>query len=165
MKNEAQFIWSMKWAILYSGTLELYSYRCSWIQRLFLWKVFQGKHKETWYWNIDPIKTINSESYSDNVIVIQAMGEERFRLVVLGSSRAGKTSIIHRYLHKEFSGRYKETVEEMYSRQFRIRVSSHFINFVLLFIPFSNIKEARGRARVGTSAFRGFEEHQRSSQR
>ncbi|GMR60326.1 hypothetical protein PMAYCL1PPCAC_30521, partial [Pristionchus mayeri] len=49
------------------------------------------------------------------------MSEERFRLVVLGSTRVGKTSIIRRYLYKEFSEKYKETVEDLHSRQFRIR--------------------------------------------
>ncbi|GMT36443.1 hypothetical protein PFISCL1PPCAC_27740 [Pristionchus fissidentatus] len=49
------------------------------------------------------------------------MSDERFRLVVLGSTRVGKTSVIRRYLYKEFSEKYKETVEDLHSRQFRIR--------------------------------------------
>lgn len=51
------------------------------------------------------------------------MSEDRYRLVVLGSTKVGKSSIIHRYLHNTFSDKYKETVEDLHSRQFRIQVS------------------------------------------
>jgi small GTP-binding protein len=49
--------------------------------------------------------------------------EERYRLVVLGSARVGKTSLIRRYLYQEFSERYKETVEDLHSREFRVHGS------------------------------------------
>ncbi|CAJ0947381.1 unnamed protein product, partial [Mesorhabditis belari] len=49
------------------------------------------------------------------------MGEERYRLVVLGSAKVGKTSLIRQYLYKEFSAKYKETIEDLHSRQFRIQ--------------------------------------------
>ena len=51
-----------------------------------------------------------------------AMGEERYRLVVLGSAKVGKTNLIRRYLYNEFSEKYKETIEDLHSRQFRIQV-------------------------------------------
>ncbi|CAG9539214.1 unnamed protein product [Cercopithifilaria johnstoni] len=47
--------------------------------------------------------------------------EKRFRLVVLGPGKVGKTSIIRRYLHGTFDEKYKETVEDLYSRDFNIR--------------------------------------------
>ncbi|ETN68994.1 Ras family protein [Necator americanus] len=49
------------------------------------------------------------------------MGEERYRLVVLGSAKVGKTNLIRRYLYNEFSEKYKETIEDLHSRQFRIQ--------------------------------------------
>lgn len=45
---------------------------------------------------------------------------ERYRLLVLGSGQVGKTSLIRRYLYDTFSDRYKETVEDIFSRDFRI---------------------------------------------
>ncbi|EFO89757.1 CRE-SSR-2 protein [Caenorhabditis remanei] len=49
------------------------------------------------------------------------MCEERYRLVVLGSAKVGKTNIIRRYLYNEFSSKYKETIEDLHSREFRIQ--------------------------------------------
>ncbi|KAE9415467.1 hypothetical protein Angca_009279 [Angiostrongylus cantonensis] len=49
------------------------------------------------------------------------MGDERHRLVVLGSAKVGKTNLIRRYLYNEFSEKYKETIEDLHSRQFRIK--------------------------------------------
>ncbi|VDM64477.1 unnamed protein product [Angiostrongylus costaricensis] len=49
------------------------------------------------------------------------MGDERHRLVVLGSTKVGKTNLIRRYLYNEFSEKYKETIEDLHSRQFRIK--------------------------------------------
>ncbi|EGT30664.1 CBN-SSR-2 protein [Caenorhabditis brenneri] len=51
------------------------------------------------------------------------MCEERYRLVVLGSAKVGKTNIIRRYLYNEFSSKYKETIEDLHSREFRIQMS------------------------------------------
>ncbi|MFH4976966.1 hypothetical protein AB6A40_003675 [Gnathostoma spinigerum] len=48
------------------------------------------------------------------------MSEERYRLVVLGPPKVGKTSIIRQYLYKQFSEKYKETIEDLHSRVFRI---------------------------------------------
>uniref|UniRef100_A0A0R3S540 GTP-binding protein Di-Ras2 n=1 Tax=Elaeophora elaphi TaxID=1147741 RepID=A0A0R3S540_9BILA len=47
--------------------------------------------------------------------------EKRFRLVVLGPGKVGKTSIIRRYLHGTFDEKYRETVEDLYSKDFNIR--------------------------------------------
>ncbi|PIC16359.1 hypothetical protein B9Z55_022994 [Caenorhabditis nigoni] len=49
------------------------------------------------------------------------MCEERYRLVVLGSAKVGKTNIIRRYLYNDFSNKYKETIEDLHSREFRIQ--------------------------------------------
>lgn len=47
--------------------------------------------------------------------------QERYRLAVLGSGKVGKTSIIRRYLNNTFSERYRETVEDIFSRTFYIQ--------------------------------------------
>ncbi|XP_064630962.1 ras-related protein O-Krev-like [Lineus longissimus] len=44
--------------------------------------------------------------------------EQRYRLVVLGSGGTGKSSIILRFLHGTFSDKYKQTVEDLYCRQY-----------------------------------------------
>ncbi|VDK43116.1 unnamed protein product [Anisakis simplex] len=49
------------------------------------------------------------------------MPDERYRLVVLGSAKVGKTSLIRRYLYGEFSDKYKETIEDLHSRDFVIQ--------------------------------------------
>jgi GTPase SAR1 family protein len=46
----------------------------------------------------------------------------RFRLVVLGSNKCGKTSIIRRFLLNEYKDAYRETVEDMYSKNFTVKV-------------------------------------------
>lgn len=46
---------------------------------------------------------------------------ERYRLVVLGSSQVGKTCVIRRFLSNSFHDRYRETVEDIYSRDLRVR--------------------------------------------
>ncbi|VDM22704.1 unnamed protein product [Wuchereria bancrofti] len=51
------------------------------------------------------------------------MEETRFRIVVLGPGKVGKTSIIRRYLHGTFDEKYRETVEDLYSRDFNIQLS------------------------------------------
>lgn len=45
---------------------------------------------------------------------------ERYRLIVIGSSQVGKTCIIRRYLHNSYTERYKETVEDIFSRDFHV---------------------------------------------
>ena len=45
-----------------------------------------------------------------------------FRVVVLGAARAGKTSIIRRFLYDEFSERYHETIEDIHRMNFIVKV-------------------------------------------
>jgi len=46
--------------------------------------------------------------------------EQRYRLVVLGSGRVGKSSIIRRLLKDEFAEGYKATVEDLHCRDYDI---------------------------------------------
>lgn len=46
--------------------------------------------------------------------------DTRYRLVVLGASRTGKSSIIHMFLNGKFLETYKETVEDLHYREFTI---------------------------------------------
>lgn len=46
--------------------------------------------------------------------------DNRHRLVVLGSGRVGKTSIITRFLKDNFTANYKETVEDLYCREYDV---------------------------------------------
>ena len=42
--------------------------------------------------------------------------EQRYRLVVLGAGRVGKSSIVSRFLHGKFTDAYKPTVEDLHCR-------------------------------------------------
>ncbi|XP_074647518.1 ras-related protein Rap-1b-like [Tubulanus polymorphus] len=44
--------------------------------------------------------------------------ELRFRLVLLGAGNVGKSSILHRFLSGTFSEKYKQTVEDLYCREY-----------------------------------------------
>ncbi len=46
--------------------------------------------------------------------------DDRHRLVVLGSGKVGKTSLIRRFLYNDFPEKYRETVEDLHSRDFRV---------------------------------------------
>ena len=43
-----------------------------------------------------------------------------YRVLVMGSSKVGKTSIISQFLYDQFQSRYKATVEEMYRGEFEV---------------------------------------------
>uniref|UniRef100_A0A0M3HMU1 GTP-binding protein Di-Ras2 n=1 Tax=Ascaris lumbricoides TaxID=6252 RepID=A0A0M3HMU1_ASCLU len=49
------------------------------------------------------------------------MPAKTYRLIVLGSAKVGKTSIIRRFFYEEFSDKYKETIEDLHSRNFKIQ--------------------------------------------
>jgi len=44
----------------------------------------------------------------------------KYRVLVMGNSRVGKTSIISQFLYDQFSTNYKATVEEMYRGEFEV---------------------------------------------
>jgi len=46
--------------------------------------------------------------------------EQRYRLVVLGAGRVGKSSIVSRFLHGKFVEAYKPTVEDLHCRTFHV---------------------------------------------
>ncbi|CAF0814067.1 unnamed protein product [Rotaria sp. Silwood1] len=46
--------------------------------------------------------------------------DTRYRLVLLGASRTGKSSIIHMFLNGKFLDTYKETVEDLHYREFTV---------------------------------------------
>uniref|UniRef100_A0A0K0EP32 GTP-binding protein n=1 Tax=Strongyloides stercoralis TaxID=6248 RepID=A0A0K0EP32_STRER len=73
-----------------------------------------------------------------------------YRLVVLGSSKVGKTSIIRRYLYQDFTQKYKETVEDLHSRKFTIHGSE--LNLEILDTNF-NFPDMRKVAISAASAF------------
>ncbi|XP_033121536.1 GTP-binding protein Di-Ras2-like [Anneissia japonica] len=46
--------------------------------------------------------------------------DERYRVVVLGAGRVGKSSIISQFLEKKFESKYKETVEDLHCREYTV---------------------------------------------
>jgi len=57
---------------------------------------------------------------TERVTDIMSDNEQRYRLVVLGSGRVGKSSIIRRLLKDEFVEAYKATVEDLHCREYDI---------------------------------------------
>lgn len=47
-------------------------------------------------------------------------GNVRHKIVVMGSAKVGKTSLITQFLYNRFSAKYKRTVEEMHQGNFSI---------------------------------------------
>jgi small GTP-binding protein len=51
---------------------------------------------------------------------VRPAAKSSYRVVVMGASRVGKTSIISQFLYDQFQSRYKATVEEMYRGEFEV---------------------------------------------
>lgn len=47
----------------------------------------------------------------------------RFKIVFLGSSKVGKTSLIKKFLYNQFQEKYKETIEDLHSKECTVKVS------------------------------------------
>ncbi|KAK3101042.1 hypothetical protein FSP39_000506 [Pinctada imbricata] len=56
--------------------------------------------------------------------------EHRNRIVFLGSGGVGKSSILGKFLTGKFSSEYKETVEDLYSREYDIKDSHLLVDFL-----------------------------------
>lgn len=46
--------------------------------------------------------------------------EQRYRVVIFGAGRVGKSSIISQFLSNEFREKYKETVEDLHCREYNV---------------------------------------------
>ena len=70
------------------------------------------------------MQNLDSEATSVNkpnpLPIIMTDQDTRYRLVLLGASRTGKSSIIHMLLNGKFLDTYKETVEDLHYREFTI---------------------------------------------
>lgn len=56
--------------------------------------------------------------------------DQRNRVVFLGAGRVGKTAILKRFLFNTFQEEYKETVEDLYARDYNIRGSLIKVDFL-----------------------------------
>ncbi|XP_035824860.1 GTP-binding protein Di-Ras2 [Aplysia californica] len=56
--------------------------------------------------------------------------DQRNRIVFLGSGRVGKTAILKRFLFNTYSEEYKETVEDLFARDYNIRGSLIKVDFL-----------------------------------
>ncbi|XP_022258718.1 dexamethasone-induced Ras-related protein 1-like [Limulus polyphemus] len=54
-------------------------------------------------------------------VAISSSLKDHYRLVVMGSSRVGKTAIIKRFLYQSFTAEYKPTVEELLTTEYDVR--------------------------------------------
>lgn len=56
--------------------------------------------------------------------------EQRNRIVLLGSGKVGKTSILKRFLFDTFSDTYKETIEDLFSKEYDINGTHLKVDFL-----------------------------------
>lgn len=61
-----------------------------------------------------------ARSFNSPKLINMADQDTRYRLVLLGASRTGKSSIIHMFLNGKFLETYKETVEDLHYREFTV---------------------------------------------
>ncbi|KAH9498924.1 GTP-binding protein Rhes [Bulinus truncatus] len=59
-----------------------------------------------------------------------ADADQRNRVVFLGAGRVGKTAILKRFLFNTFNEEYKETVEDLYARDYNLRGSLIKVDFL-----------------------------------
>lgn len=50
--------------------------------------------------------------------------QERIRIVLLGDSAVGKSSIIKRFLFNTYSDKYRTTIEDLFSKEFDLGVTT-----------------------------------------
>ncbi|CAF3106694.1 unnamed protein product [Rotaria socialis] len=61
-----------------------------------------------------------ARSFNNSRSINMADQDTRYRLVLLGASRTGKSSLIHMFLNGKFLDTYKETVEDLHYREFTV---------------------------------------------
>ncbi len=52
------------------------------------------------------------------------------RLVLLGSAKVGKTSIVSRFLHDKFEDQYTPTIEDFHRKIYRIRGEAYRLDII-----------------------------------
>ena len=65
-------------------------------------------------------ESTDSSNSSSNTSELSA-GKSNYRIMLLGASKSGKTSIVRQFLYDKFSPVYKETVDDMYRGEFDIQ--------------------------------------------
>ncbi|CAF4047186.1 unnamed protein product, partial [Rotaria magnacalcarata] len=61
-----------------------------------------------------------ARSFNSPKLINMTDQDTRYRLVLLGASRTGKSSLIHMFLKGKFLDTYKETVEDLHYREFTV---------------------------------------------
>ncbi|KAL0272174.1 UNVERIFIED_CONTAM: hypothetical protein PYX00_005254 [Menopon gallinae] len=67
-----------------------------------------------------PVERESSESGSPVSNNVNAANKVKHKIVVMGASRTGKSSIIQQFLYNTFSPKYKRTIEEMHHGDFDV---------------------------------------------
>ena len=62
----------------------------------------------------------DSSNSSSNASGELPAGKSNYRILVLGSKKVGKTSIVRQFLYDKFNPLYAETVDDMYRGEFDI---------------------------------------------
>lgn len=64
-------------------------------------------------------ESTDSSNSSSNTSELSA-GKSNYRIMLLGATKSGKTSIVRQFLYDKFTAGYKETVDDMYRGEFDI---------------------------------------------
>lgn len=64
--------------------------------------------------------TSHSQSVEKSIVVDYAKLKEQHRVVMMGSAKVGKSSIISQFLYDKYLTRYRETVEELHRGEYEL---------------------------------------------
>ena len=80
--------------------------------------------------------------------------KSNYRIMILGTKRSGKTSIIQQFLYDKFSTNYKETIDDMYRGEFEIH--GHTIGFDIQDVSGGYVYEYPGMRNVSFASADAF---------
>lgn len=94
-----------------------------------------GDMSLTVYRNVDDDEYDDAESSANNFTGNEVADETTpakncFRLVLLGSSKVGKTSIVSRFLENRFDDKYTPTIENFHRKIYRIRGEAYRLDLL-----------------------------------
>jgi len=73
---------------------------------------------------------VTSSTTVDGVCVEGAPPKNCFRLVLLGSSKVGKTALVTRFLDNRFDDKYTPTIENFHRKMYNIRGESYRLDLL-----------------------------------
>lgn len=82
-----------------------------------------------------PMQNSNSELSDEEMVDLGTQGENAparncYRLVILGSAKVGKTSIVSRFLSDKYDDKYTPTIEDFHRKIYRIKGEAYRLDIL-----------------------------------